>query len=152
MNIPIIGSIIDGIVGLVKAPVEGYVERKKIETQAKAQRKAAILNHASEWELKALEDDSWMRDWLMLLVSIPMVLCFIPYFVDDVKAGFDALRETPEWYRYLVGTVFSFAFARREVSKVMTKRKALKVAEDERKETKSMNDIANQISAGMLKP
>lgn len=128
------------------------MERKKIQTEAKVQRQAARLNHASEWELKALEDDSWIREWLVILVSIPLVLCFIPMFVDDVRAGFEALKETPEWYRYLVGSVFSFVFARREITKVMTKRKALKVAEEERRETKSMEDLADRIKTGMMKP
>ena len=51
---------------------------------------------------------SWKDEYITLLISIPLVLCFLgPDQAAIVEAGFKALEQTPDFYQYLVVGVFS---------------------------------------------
>jgi len=66
---------------------------------------------ASEFlaDMKRIEDlsTSWKDEYITLVISIPLVLCFIPGSTQIVQDGFAALNLTPDWYQYLVVAVFS---------------------------------------------
>ena len=66
---------------------------------------------ASEFlaDMKRIEDlsTSWKDEYITLVISIPLVLCFSPGATQIVQDGFAALNLTPDWYQYLVVAVFS---------------------------------------------
>lgn len=79
----------------------------------KAKVKGAI-ERAQRWEDRMAEGSvaSWKDEYYTILLSIPMVLCFFPDMVPHVKAGFAALDEMPDWYRWAlmlsIGASFGF--------------------------------------------
>lgn len=118
--IPIIGDLL----GIGRDWLEGQRKIKQATIEGKLKvteaRTAAVIRLAetgqqldAAWELKSLENSSWKDEWFVILLSIPMVLCFIPGGADVVRAGFTSLQEsTPDWYQYafLVAVASSFGF------------------------------------------
>ncbi len=114
----IVGKIIEGVTG----PVADYFKQrtklkydlklKKLESQiriedAKATRAIKELDSDTAWELKQLEKQGWKDDWVLILLSIPLVLVFIPSMAPYIFQGFGVLATTPEWYRWLIMLVFT---------------------------------------------
>lgn len=87
---------------------QGRTEIKKAEVE----REVKALNNEANWdEVQAQSSkNSWKDEWLTLLISIPLVLAFIPSTVQYVYAGFEALKMVPDWYMTLVFVVFSASF------------------------------------------
>jgi hypothetical protein len=111
-------KIIEGVTG----PVADYFKQrtklkydlklKKLESQiriedAKATRAIKELDSDTAWELKQLEQQGWKDDWVLILLSIPLVLVFIPQMAPYIYSGFSVLATTPEWYRWLIMLVFT---------------------------------------------
>ena len=106
--IPIIG----GIVQLGQTWLEG--RNKKIEAKATAEATVLVKSaeSAADWErvMATNSGQSFKDEWLTLLFSVPMILCFFPNAVDDVSAGFDALNSMPDWYQYTLSIVVAASF------------------------------------------
>ena len=114
------GAAIAAIGEAVKSWFEGKTEIKK----AKVEREVKALTHESNWD--AVQADaskgSWKDEWLTLLVSIPLILAFIPSMSQYVQQGFDVLKEVPEWYMYLVSVVFAASFGIKKITDVIGSR------------------------------
>lgn len=63
-----------------------------------------------DWNINAQNNSGWKDEWFTIILSIPMIMCFIPGLAVYVQAGFDALRETPMWYQSAVGIAISSSF------------------------------------------
>ena len=63
-----------------------------------------------EWNMASKKASGWIDDYLTILLSIPLVLVFIPDFVPHIKAGFAVLEETPVWYRSAIAVMISAGF------------------------------------------
>ena len=83
--------------------LEGKV---KIE-QAKAEMEVRKLEADNAWELAQISNSGWKDEWVLILLSIPLVLVFIPSLAPYIQRGFDVLATTPEWYRYLIMVIFT---------------------------------------------
>lgn len=110
-----IWSAISGALTAISNPitawVKGSAEEKKIVREGELRLSQAKLdarinrikagNEASE-ELDLIS--SRRRDWkaslTLILILIPLVMSFMPEYVDDAKAGFAALDDLPEYYKY----------------------------------------------------
>lgn len=83
----------------------------KIKAQVAAERareeraKQADDNDAA-WESLQIQNSGWKDEYVLIVVSIPLVLSFIPSLAGYVVAGFAALNNTPTWYQILVASVF----------------------------------------------
>ena len=114
-------SIVGGLLGKVAPKVAEYYTQKvklkhdlKMETlkgkiaweAAKTSRAEASEGRDHEWEMLALKNSGWKDEYVLLVLSIPMVLSFIPVTVEYVTDGFVALETTPSWYQLLLITVF----------------------------------------------
>jgi hypothetical protein len=54
---------------------------------------------------------SSLRDeWFSGVLSIPLILCFIPGAEGVVEHGFEQLSKAPEWYFYCLGTAILSSF------------------------------------------
>jgi len=63
-----------------------------------------------DWNINAQNNSGWKDEWFTIILSIPMVMCFVPGLADYVQAGFAALETTPMWYQSAVGIAISSSF------------------------------------------
>ena len=87
---------------LKKTKLEGQivVARAKAEAQAKKQ------EHTASWEMASLRNSGWKDEFVLLLISIPVPLSFVPGLAPYVHEGFRVLGDTPYWYMALILSVY----------------------------------------------
>ena len=127
-----------GAIKMVAAPitqvVSGWQARKTVKLEgdlavAKAVTDAKIekvkTGQAADiaWEKTSLDQSGWKDEYWTIVLSIPMVMCFIPGLVDYVIQGFNALQKTPEWYQYVLGVAIGSAFGVRQIASFMKLKK-----------------------------
>ena len=61
----------------------------------------------NSWELEQIKNSGWKDEFVLLLLSIPLVMSFIPQMQPYVVDGFAALSTTPDWYQWLILSVFA---------------------------------------------
>lgn len=121
----------------VKATV-GWFQRKqemkyqKMESnqrieEAKVEAKIRRLNNAQSgdiaWENLSIEQSGWKDEWFTIILSIPMIMCFVPGCVPYVERGFEALAKTPDWYRWCLFIAVGSAFGIRKIADFMSWKK-----------------------------
>lgn len=117
-GVPILGSIVDGV-------KEYILEGKKQKTIDKEREKELSLKEhelkvhvtdakiemaktgqVQEYDLDRIAtqnmEKSIFDEFMILLILIPVVLCFIPFMVPHVAAGFASLTLIPDWYMWLI--------------------------------------------------
>ena len=89
---------------------------------AKGEAKAA---NAASWEELAMQNSatSWKDEYLTLLISIPLIMCFIPSLVPYVREGFAVLDTMPTWYQYTFSVIVAASFGVRGAIGLMNKAK-----------------------------
>ena len=111
-------SLLGSISGKVVDAVSARSERKHTEKlrqleieYAKHQVKLEAISRGQEmdnvWELEQIKNSGFKDEIVLFLLSIPLVLSFIPSTVGYVEAGFAALSQTPDWYQWLILSVFA---------------------------------------------
>jgi hypothetical protein len=114
----------DIISGIVK-PIGSYFEkRQEIKAHDRQQERAIQaatverqielikqgLTGDMQWELEQIKNSGWKDEWILGLLSIPLILVFIPKTAPYVLQGFQILEQTPEWYRWLVMLIFTAVY------------------------------------------
>jgi hypothetical protein len=117
-------SIVGALLGKVAPSVaEYYIQKQALKHEMELEKlkgkvawEAAKTKRASEsegrdhdWELLSIQNSGWKDEYVTLLVSIPLVLTFIPHTQPYVLAGFVALETTPVWYQVLTATIIAAA-------------------------------------------
>lgn len=114
--------------------VKGWQQRKTVKLEgdlaiSKAKTDANIKKIATgqvadiAWEKTSLEQSGWKDEYWTIVLSLPMIMCFIPGLVTYVERGFAALQQTPLWYRYVVGLAIGSAFGVKSVANFMALKK-----------------------------
>ena len=107
-------AIISGISGYFKDKNEikkVQVEADKLLIMAEAESKAKRLEREAEmdYDLDKLSmiamDKSWKDEFLLILFSIPIAMCFFPEYRQYVEDGFKTLNIIPEWFMYIYVTM-----------------------------------------------
>ena len=117
--------MLDKIVGaLLGAPAEHIAEYLKEKQRLKSEFKLARLRarvagerakearaiqadtNDHEWSLLQIQNSGWKDEFVLIVVSVPFILGFIPGMETYVKAGFANLSETPVWYQVMIVTIF----------------------------------------------
>ena len=125
---PVLGIVGDWLQGrrdIAKATTAGRIETTRAVTQANIRLASTQQVIDNDWNKASIANSGYKDEWFVILLSIPMVLCFIPGGADHVAAGFAALRDnTPEWYQYafLVAVASSFGF--KKITDILTRRKS----------------------------
>jgi|TARA_R110001583_G_scaffold25996_2_gene93892 hypothetical protein len=122
--------LIKPLLGVAGDAISGYVDTRK----AKAQQKLVKIEAETEivkqqikgeidWDVEAIKGskESWKDEYLTILFSIPLLLCFLPFTVEYVERGFAALAMTPDWYKYTLGVIVSASFGIRGATKFFGK-------------------------------
>ena len=113
------GDVVKGVVETKKAKAEQKLTKIKAETSLMEKRIKGEL----DWDVEAMKSskESWKDEYLTILFSIPLLLCFIPFTVEYVERGFTALQQTPDWYKYTLGVIVSASFGIKGASKFFKK-------------------------------
>ena len=107
-------AIISGISGYFKDKNEikkVQVEADKLLIMAKAEAEANKMRRESEqdYDLDKIAmiamDKSWKDEFLLILFSIPIAMCFFPEYRQYVEDGFKTLNIIPEWFMYIYVTM-----------------------------------------------
>lgn len=122
-----IGMIIQGVMGVASEAVGGYMETKKakakqklVKIEAETSLMEKQISGEIDWDVAAQKNSSgsWKDEYLTILFSIPLLLCFLPWTVEYVERGFAALALTPEWYKYTLGVIVSASFGIKGATKM----------------------------------
>lgn len=114
----ILGNIVGSLGGKVVDAVSARSERKhqeKVraieleEVKHKTKLEMAVRGQEMDnsWELEQIRNSGWKDEFVLILLSIPLILCFHPETVMYVELGFAALDKTPDWYQWLILAVFA---------------------------------------------
>ena len=115
------GTWLKGKVETQKAKTEMVVSERKMQAQINLKKSEADI----DWDMIALENqrNSWRDEFLTILLSIPIVLCFIPGFEETVSKGFENMEKLPNWFQIaFLGSVAS-AFGLRGLQQFWGKKK-----------------------------
>lgn len=126
--------ILQAIVGLATGWLQDRYKRKQVEleadlkvTEAQANAKIRMLEKEHDasvaWENLSVANSGWKDEWFTVVLSIPMILCFIPGLSEFVMEGFVALERTPDWYQWVVLIAIASAFGYRKLADLMTLKK-----------------------------
>ena len=78
--------------------------------QAKTERAENSEGRDHEWETVSIANSGWKDEFVLLVLSIPMVLVFVPWTQPFIAVGFEKLATTPDWYRWLVVMIYAATF------------------------------------------
>ncbi len=115
-------GVSDIISGIVKPIGDYFGRRQEIKAQqhaneirvleAQGERAAQLIRDglaadmAWETEFAKQAATSWKDEYTLVVVSVPLVMAFIPGLAVYVAAGFAAFSSTPLWYQVMVQTIF----------------------------------------------
>ena len=114
------GEVVKGVVDTRKAKAE----QKITEIKAKTSLMENQIKCEVDWDIEAIKNTkaSWKDDYLTILFSRPLLLCFLPWTVGYVEDGFAALSKTPDWYKYTLGVIVSASFGIKGASRFFGKK------------------------------
>ena len=94
---------------------------KLVEAEAKATIMKSAATSEADWEriMAQGSQNSWKDEWLTILFSVPLILCFLPFEWAEraVTNGFAALESMPDWYQYTLGVIVAASFGVRSATK-----------------------------------
>ena len=123
--------LVQGIMGIAGDAISGFMETKKakakqklVQIQAETTLMEKQIAGEIDWDIAAQKNSSgsWKDEYLTILFSIPLLLCFLPFTVDYVERGFEALAQTPDWYKYTLGVIVSASFGIKGATKMFGKK------------------------------
>lgn len=116
------GGVVDGVKEYFVKKQEIAAQKMQMESQerikmheldmARLDRQIELnkqgLTADANWEMEFAKQaaSSWKDEYTLIVVSIPMVLCFLPGMDTYVSKGFDALSKTPTWYQICLVSIF----------------------------------------------
>lgn len=89
-------------------------ELKAAIATAKTKRAAEGDKNAATLDELSIAQRGWKDEYLLLITTAPLILCFLPDYADYVNQGFTALETVPEYYWYGLAMVYidTFGFRR----------------------------------------
>lgn len=87
-----------------KDEFEDAIHKRRIELIAQG------LAADASWELEQIRNSGWKDEYVLIVLSVPLVMCFIPGLDTFVLRGFGVLGQTPDWYQWLIGVIFTAVY------------------------------------------
>lgn len=110
----ILGAPIEAVKDYLVKRMELKAEDKKQERELKAamhERQVELIKQGlaadATWEIEQIRNSGWKDEYVLLLLSIPLIGCFIPKVQKYILQGFEVLSHTPDWYRWLILLIFT---------------------------------------------
>ena len=123
--------LLQGVLGVASSAVTGYIDTKKAKAKQKLVKIEAETSLMEKqitgeiaWDVEAIKGskEPWKDEYLTILFSIPLLLCFLPWTVEYVERGFMALEQTPVWFQYTLGVIVSASFGIKGATKMFGKK------------------------------
>ena len=106
-------SIVNNVFGSVADHFEAKREIKKAQVASAIAIEEAKVKATIDWDAQAMlnAQSSWKDEYLLILFSIPLILCFVPELGPPiVQEGFNVLKETPDWYKASIGVMVAASY------------------------------------------
>lgn len=114
----ILGTVLGNLGGKVVEAIDSRGQRKheqKVQAfeleKLRHQKQIELIQSGQKldnaWELEQIRNSGFKDEIVLFLLSIPLVMSFIPEMQPYVVKGFAALSQTPEWYQWLILAVFT---------------------------------------------
>jgi len=119
--IPFIGPIIE----LVGSLGSSWMDKKKIEATEKVKIARARVEGEIDWDIAQARAsaNSFKDEFLVIIFTCPLVMCFIPGLEKYAVRGFDILATLPSWYQGLLAVMVAASFGFRGATKFMNRKK-----------------------------
>lgn len=125
----VVGSIFGEGISILKDWLNARRKIDEIKTEAaakieeaRAQAELKRLTADIDWEAEMAKQagSSYKDEYWTLILSVPVVLIFIPQTQGYIVTGFQALEGVPDWYKLAVGTAIGAAFGTQQIIKAIT--------------------------------
>jgi hypothetical protein len=99
-------------IGPLITAVSGFFQNKAKLAQARVDGQVAVMTQAAkstaDWVSLMARGTikSWKDEYVLILLSAPYILAFIPGGAQYAHAGFLELDLMPDWYTYTLVTIF----------------------------------------------
>lgn len=114
----ILGTVLGNLGGKVVEAIDSRGQRKheqKVQAfeleKLRHEKQIELIQNGQKldnaWELEQIKNSGFKDEIVLFLLSIPLVMSFIPEMQPYVVDGFAALSQTPEWYQWLILAVFT---------------------------------------------
>lgn len=114
----ILGTVLGNLGGKVVEAIDSRGQRKheqKVQAleleKLRHEKQIELIQNGEKldnaWELEQIKNSGFKDEIVLFLLSIPLVMSFIPEMQPYVVDGFAALSQTPEWYQWLILAVFT---------------------------------------------
>ena len=105
-------NFLTGLVGPVSNIATTFLKNKAAVSQAKHEAKMSVIQNDANWEahMAQASASSWKDEFFVIVLSIPLILAFIPGAEGIVDRGFEQLHKAPDWYFYSLGIAISASF------------------------------------------
>lgn len=126
----VLGSIFSPIADAARSYMEAKLQDKRIEietassirlaeTSARIKAAEAGQRWDETWSEQAAH--SWKDEYWTVVLSLPLILIFIPVIQPYIIDGFNALMGVPEWYLMSVAIAISASFGFQKFVEVMSR-------------------------------
>ena len=104
----------------IKAKKQERADRlEEVKATAQIKRIESGDNNASKLDELSIAGRGWKDEYLLLLTTAPIMLCFVPDYSHYVKQGFDVLAESvPDYYWYALAMIYIDTFGFRRMLRV----------------------------------
>ena len=117
--IGVIGGYIEHKQKMAEVEREAEVRVRQAEVESHVKRLESAQEHEQNWEIAQIQNSGWKDEYLTIVLSIPLIACFIPGLDVYVLRGFNVLLNTPEWYRWTVMIMIGAVFGYRKIADFM---------------------------------
>lgn len=98
-----------------KAELSAAKHKAKLEFEtAKGERQARLIEQGlaadATWEIEQIKNSGWKDEYVLIVLSIPMIGCFVPPLAPHILKGFEILETTPPWFRWLTIMIFAATY------------------------------------------
>lgn len=110
-----------------KAALDSALAIDKAKTEAVIKKMHTSQEADIAWQNLSIQQSGWKDEFFTIVLSIPMILCFIPGMDVYVAAGFKAISENvPDWYQWSFMVAVASAFGYKKLADVMSLKKGAK--------------------------
>jgi len=109
----LLGPIVEAVKGYVdkkqeakarQQEIDGKLQEKKLEQISQAE------DYAQAFRIAQVQNAGWRPGYWTVVLSVPVIMCFVPGLDQYVFRGFEALDQTPEWFQYFLGVSVTSSF------------------------------------------
>lgn len=108
-----VGAVLEYKAAKIKLKADIEMEKlrgKAAYEKAKTDRAAQSEGRDADWETQSIANSGWKDELVIIVLTIPLILVFIPGFQVYIAQGFEHLETTPDWYRWLIMMIYAATF------------------------------------------